>query len=196
MPAADFTQQPAAFREECARLHQQALAAINAAWESRWGAVERAIDAAREEQRKADAGDEDALTTEVAASNIEAAETTEYVEAKREKDAIEAYEPDSYCVPFRMHFSDDVRKLTQTTANALNEAGAVQAGAGYYMFVERAESVKIAAGLIFGRQRVPQCLIFIRALEQVELELNGDPGDEAFLLKLVDHLRQHLSWVR
>ena len=63
------------------------------------------------------------------------------------------------------------------------------------MFVERAESVKIAAGLIFGRQRVPQCLIFIRALEQVELELNGDPGDEAFLLKLVDHLRKHLSGV-
>ena len=146
VPAADFTQQPAAFREECARLHQQALAAINAAWESRWGAVERAIDAAREEQRKADAGDEDALTSEVAASNIEAAETTEYVEAKREKDAIEAYEPDSYCVPFRMHFSDDVRKLTQTTANALKEAGAVQAGAGDYVYVERADGAVFLTG--------------------------------------------------
>ena len=146
VPAADFTQQPAAFREECARLHQQALAAINAAWESRWGAVERAIDAAREEQRKADAGDEDALTTEVAASNIEAALTTEYVEAKREKDAMEAFEPDSYCVPYRVGFSDDVRKLTQTTANALNEAGAVQAGAGYYMFVERADGAVFLTG--------------------------------------------------
>ena len=64
------------------------------------------------------------------------------------------------------------------------------------MLIERAESIKIAAGFILRRQRVPQCLVVIRALEQVELELNGDPGDEAFLLKLVDHLCQHLSGIR
>ena len=47
-PGPDPLQQPDAFREECATLHQQAFAAINAAWESRWGAVERAIQAAQD----------------------------------------------------------------------------------------------------------------------------------------------------
>ena len=64
------------------------------------------------------------------------------------------------------------------------------------MLIERAEPIKIAASLIIRRQRVPQCLVVIRALEQVELELNGDPGYQAFLLKLADHLRQHLSGIR
>ena len=63
------------------------------------------------------------------------------------------------------------------------------------MFIERAKSIKIAAGFILDRQYVPQCLVVIRAFEQIELELNGDSGYQAFLLKLVDHLRQHLSGV-
>ena len=63
------------------------------------------------------------------------------------------------------------------------------------MFIERAKSIKIAAGFILDRQYVPQCLVVIRAPEQVELKLNGDSRDEAFFLELVDHLRQHLSGV-
>ena len=152
-PGPDPLQQPDAFRDECQRLHDAALAAINAAWESRWGAVDRAIQAVEEESGAGPGADVNlVLTAPHADSNLQAIydANPEYAAEKNARDEaianVEAEVVDAYCEAHRADFSDDVRKLTQTTANALKEAGAVQAGAGDYVYVERADGAVFLTG--------------------------------------------------